>query len=116
MIPFSRGRGFAQVWVEGCTESGTLCKIDGCSVLAGGEGQRGQRCPGEPERAGAHRQVLGVQLCALYQNLWRGTGEGVIFHCPLRSWLNVLLLTDQIQEYAVGLETGTEIIANDFKL
>lgn len=77
---------------------------------------RGDRGVQGAERAGAHRQVLGVQLCALYQNLWRGTGAGVIFHCPLRSWLNVLLLTDQIQEYAVGLETGTEIIASDFKL
>lgn len=113
MIPFSRGRGFAQVWVEGCTESGTLCKIDGCSVLAGGEGQRGQRCPGEPERAGAHRQVLGVQLCALPLERYWGRSH---IPCPLRSWLNVLLPTDQIQEYAVGLETGTEIIASDFKL
>lgn len=39
-----------------------------------GNRARGQRCPGEPERAGAHSQVLGVQLCAVNQAT-RGFGE-----------------------------------------
>lgn len=76
MIPFSRGRGFAFAslhvrvprlgWKGAQGAAPSAREMDFLSWQVGSR-VRGQRCPGEPERAGAHSQVLGVQFCALYQ-------------------------------------------------
>lgn len=78
---------------------------------------RGQRCPGEPELVHTDRSwVCSSVLCTRpAEPLERYWGRSWI---PLTfgSWLNALLLTDQLQEHAVGLDIGVEIIASNFEL
>lgn len=81
---FSRGRGFAFASLHirvprlGWTESGTLCKTDGCSALAGGEQSKGTEVFRWAWASWCTQPGPGcAALCCEpgHQRLWWGTGQ-----------------------------------------